>query len=145
MARHETTGILERAGLASDTSNPEGDQYNEGDPYRAIGVSRKAWGGEPMINFIHRTGDHQALAYNHLYRVRFDPSEGITLDFTNHTIAITGRNLSDAYQKLAMQRVIFVAEADAATQRLIEDADPVVTQLLVTEKYSNDSALGSGD
>lgn len=138
MARPETNSILERAGLASDASS-EVDYFSEDDPYRAIGVSRKAWGGEPMINFISRTGDHQAIAYNHLYRVRFDPSQGITLDFTNHSVVIQGRNLAEAYQKLAMQRVIFVAEADDATGRLASDHEPTVTQLRIEEKYAAES------
>lgn len=137
MARHETQSILERAGIASE-ENSEADFFSEEDPYRAIGISRKAWGGEPMINFIMRTGDHQAIAYNHLYRVQFDPSKGLTLDFTNHSVAIQGRNLSDAYQKLAMQRVIFVAEADDATGRLAPDSEPMVTQLRITEKYASE-------
>ncbi|APZ93415.1 hypothetical protein [Fuerstiella marisgermanici] len=136
MARHESNSILERAGIASEISNPEADYYNEDDPYRAIGISRKAWGGEPMINFIMRTGDHQAIAYNHLYRIQFDPSKGITLDFTNHKVVIQGRKLAEAYQKLAMQRVIFIAEADDATGRLADDDEPVVTSLQILEPTS---------
>lgn len=133
MTRPETSSILERAGLAPETSSPDADCFSEDGQYRAIGISRKAWGGEPMINFIARTGDHQAIAYNHLYRIQFDPSNGITLDFTNHNIVIQGRNLAEAYQKLVMQRVIFVVEADDATRRLVADGDPVVTSLQILE------------
>ncbi|WP_145349498.1 hypothetical protein [Roseimaritima multifibrata] len=87
-----------------------------------------------MIVFILKTGQREALPYSDLRRLSFNPSEGITLTYIECIITITGRRLDQGFQKLASQRVVFIAEADHATGKLVEDGDPVITGLVIAEK-----------
>ena len=83
---------------------------------------------------IDNQGIHEALSYGHLYRIRFDASVGITLEFTEHVVTIRGKRLNMAYQRLAMHRVVFVAEADRPTAALVTESEPVVYQLDIRSK-----------
>ncbi len=66
--------------------------------------------------------------------MKFNPSIGITIEFSDHIVSIRGRGLADGYQKLAMQRVIFIAEADRATAGLAPDKEAVITSLSIDQK-----------
>tara|TARA_R110002049_G_scaffold4601_1_gene31710 strand:+ start:109045 stop:109491 length:447 start_codon:yes stop_codon:yes gene_type:complete len=72
-----------------------------------------------------------------LTHVEIGPSrrrEGITLEFTEHVITIRGRGLREGYQKLAVQRVVFIAEADQATALLVPEKEPVITSMSIIHK-----------
>ena len=126
-------GILKDI-IGAPTVDDEHDVYQEDGTYRAFGITRKAWGGEPMIDFITRDGNHQTLSYSHLYRMTFDPSKSITIEFTNHRVTIEGMQVHDLHRYLSVHRVLFVCEADDATRRLTRSGeDPVITKLAVEE------------
>ncbi len=133
MGNESSTSLMERFGLVSDVQKDEIDVY-DAENYRAFGVSRKPWGGEPMLNFVDCRGDQLAIAYNHLYCVKYNPSVGITIEFSDHIVSIRGRGLAEGYQKLAMQRVIFITEADRATAGLVGDRQAVITSLSISQK-----------
>lgn len=134
MPEDQSASLLDRFGLSNGPQLPEVDSYVDQSKYLAFGISRKAWGGEPMINFIKCRGDHHALSYSHLYGVRFNPSIGIAIEFSDHIVTIRGRGLAASYEKLVMQRVVFVTEADRSTAGLIPDGEPVVTELSIEQK-----------
>lgn len=115
-----------------DRQRPDADvdEYIPED-YKAFGISRKAWGGEPMINFISQQGNHTALPYSQIDRIDFNPSTGIHLRYFSWDVTIRGVNLFDGYQKLHMQRVVFVAEAGHARHMLANPTDPLITDLSV--------------
>ncbi|MEM8671730.1 MAG: hypothetical protein AAGG48_29700 [Planctomycetota bacterium] len=131
---NEPISILDRLQPTVQDDSTEIDLYSEGEDYRAFGFSRKPIASDPMIDFIDRHGVHEALAYSHLYRIRFDPSEFMTLEFTDHTVTLRGRHLRKGYQRLAMQRVVFIAEADHATAALVAENEPLVTTLALELK-----------
>ncbi|EMB15079.1 hypothetical protein [Rhodopirellula europaea] len=134
MSEDQSASLLDRFGLSNGPQLPEVDSYVEQSKYLAFGISRKAWGGEPMINFISCRGDHHAISYSHLYGVKFNPSLGITIEFSDHVVLVRGRGLASSYEKLVMQRVVFIVEADRSTAALIPDDEPVVTELLIEQK-----------
>ena len=113
---------------------PEIDVYREGDPYRPIGISRKAFGGEPLIDFISKDGNHRAFAYSHLYDITFDPSTGIELHFSDHTVTLSGRRLAECYGQLLRQRVVFICEADHAASNLADASEPVITRIAIADR-----------
>lgn len=131
---NEPISLVDQLDRKADFSEAEVDVYRESDDYRAFGFNRKSVNSDPMINLVDSRGVQEALAYGHLYRLRFDPSEGITLEFTEHVVTIRGRGLREGYQRLAMQRVVFIAEADRATAVLVPEKEPVITSLIIMHK-----------
>lgn len=129
MAQAEST-VLERIGGIASQS-PEVDVFHDGEEYRAFGVSRKAWGGEPLIDFIANNGNHQALPNSDIRRITFNPSEGLLIEFSEFVVVLRGHCLNDIYQKLLMQRVVFVCEADEASRKLSGPDIPVVSQMII--------------
>ncbi|MEM8669449.1 MAG: hypothetical protein AAGG48_18130 [Planctomycetota bacterium] len=131
---NEPVSILDRLQPTAQDDSAEIDVYSEGEDYRAFGFSRKPIASDPMIDFIDRHGVHEALSYSHLYRIRFDPSEGMTLEFTDHIVTLRGHHLQKGHQRLTMHRVVFIAEADHATAALVTADEPVITSLALELK-----------
>ncbi|MCD0458134.1 hypothetical protein [Roseiconus lacunae] len=126
--------ILERLNPSFSDSAEDLDTHDEGQGYRAFGFNRRSINAEPMIDFITSQGVHEPLAYSHLYRIHFDPSDGIMIEFTDHVVTIQGRALREGFQKLFFHRVVFVAEADRPTAAIVPESDPVVTSLTIVSK-----------
>lgn len=143
MSQQETASALDRYRLGSESNECDSDVYDSDAEYRAFGVSRKAWGGEPMLNFIDRRGDHRAIAYSHLYIARYNPSHGIVIEFSDHIVLLRGRRLADGYQKLVAQRVVFVSEADRAAAGLVAPDAPVITEMRFERKRERSPDLDS--
>ena len=127
------TSILQQLSRSTEADS-DVDVFEQGQQYRAVGISRKGFGGEPMIDFISREGNHQCFGYSYLYRIGFDPSEGLTLEYTNHIITIEGRRLADKLRFFNAHRVIFVVEADDATIRLMDKSEEAVVTAVRIEK-----------
>lgn len=127
-----------------DRLSPRGDSGDadvySSSHYLAFGVSRRAWGGEPMIDFVFRDGNHHGMSYAHLDDILFNPSRGIVLRFGEYLVTIAGQRLETGYEKLLAHRVVFVAEADHATQLTCEDLTPIVTSVIF-ESRRNLSAV----
>ncbi|MCA9178420.1 MAG: hypothetical protein KDB14_28360 [Planctomycetales bacterium] len=129
--------ILDRVG---GLDAAEVDVYREGSPYQPFGISRRAWGGEPFVDFISKTGDHHAIAYTHLYDIAFNPSAGIVLQFSDHFVRIAGIGLADVYAQLLRQRVVFICEADHAAASIAEQGQTTVTRLSIEARAPQDMA-----
>lgn len=73
-----------------------------------MGEPKSRGGGEPadtlsagtalMLDLVMREGDHLALPYSYLAAARFNPSAGITLEYPDRVVTITGRRLEPLYQ-----------------------------------------------
>lgn len=119
--------------ISSNTS-PEIDVYDEEGPYQAFGVSRRAFGGESLIDFITRDGNHHALTYSHLYDITFNPSTGIEISFSDHVVTLKGRCLKQGYEQLLRQRIVWISEAIESQGRLLGDGQPVVSEIRIVAK-----------
>lgn len=67
-------------------------------------------GQEVMLDLRRKTGDRMALPYTYLTAVTFDPSKGITLEFTGHQVVIHGRNLEPVYVAIVAYRASWLQE-----------------------------------
>ena len=70
---------MKRAVVLDTTANPA--------PY---GVARGNDSGSAMIDFRGHNGTSFALPYQQLVTIAFHPSDGITMEFQEHRIAIRG-------------------------------------------------------
>ena len=132
---HAKRTITQSLGLGPQANDPEIDIYDPDGEYKPYGKSWQAWGGEPIVDLITCDGNQQGFVYSHLYRVGFDPAKGITLEFTNHLVTIQGNRMNQLYRFLTMQRVVYVAEADEATAKLLEELQkPFVNSILVQDR-----------
>jgi hypothetical protein len=129
MSKPHALGILDRITTSSEPSVVESEQFDPKGPYKAVGYCRKAWGGEPMIDFIWRDGNSDAIAYSDIRRIRYNPSIGIVIKTMDCEITIRGERLRDVKGKLLQFRVTFMAEADLATQKLHDAAEPIIKSI----------------
>ena len=137
MSKPHALGILDRIAPTSDSLSDEVEQFDPEGPYKAVGYCRKAWGGEPMIDFIWRDGNSEAIAYCDIRRIRFNPSIGIVIKTIDCEITIRGQRLRDIKGKLLQFRVTFLAEADLATQKLQDASEPIIKTIdFVPAKFS---------
>jgi hypothetical protein len=75
-----------------------------------------------MLEIRHKDGSITAKGYSWLQSVEFDPSRGITLNFSGEKITIVGRNLNAEarpnvrlFAGIVRHRVPWIQEADGAT------------------------------
>jgi hypothetical protein len=88
-----------------------------------------------MLELRFKTDDAEAFPYSYLVRARFNPSNGILLDFGVAEVRISGLNLRPLYAGLVTQRVAMIPEVDElhAEATLAKDAT-IVTRIEVKEK-----------
>lgn len=65
-----------------------------------------------MLDLGLRGGDRVGLSYYDLRTARLDPSDAITLEFSNHLVTIRGRNLLALYNNLLTHTVWRINVAD---------------------------------
>lgn len=106
------------------------DAAQSKDSYSTISADRMQ---KVMVEFRFKNGNAVALAYSYLVKASFDPSAAILLDFSAHTVRLSGKNLAPVFAGLVSQRVAVVTEVDdlQAEAVLGEDAT-VVTGIEVT-------------
>lgn len=110
----------------------DADEYTGDGDYRPFGFTRRAIGGETMLELVLRNGDSESFAYTHLYRTSFNPSEGISLYFTDHVAEIFGERLKELYRHLRSHRVTFICEADAPTYKTVSfQSEPVIRSIVI--------------
>jgi hypothetical protein len=75
-----------------------------------------------MLELRRKDGSITALGYAWLERAEYDPSEGITLEFTGQTVRLVGRNLNAEvrpqlrlFDGVVRHRVPYLQEADEPT------------------------------
>lgn len=89
-----------------------------------------------FLEFRIKDGNVFAVGYTWLEKVRYNPSEGITLKFTNQTIRIVGRNLAGQMRAglsllngILWHKVPWVAQADASAAMLADKQAVVIERI----------------
>jgi hypothetical protein len=80
----------ERASLWASAASPVPDDL----------VSKRSDFWNPTLNLRFVEGHCVTFLYSHLQWMNFDPSKGIILHFSTHTVKVVGRNLSALYADL---------------------------------------------
>ena len=112
----------------------EADEVSEetGESFSTLSADRHQ---KVMLELRQKTGDSTALAYSYLVRARFNPSNGIHLDFSVVEVQITGRNLRPLFAGIVAQRVAVVNEVDELqAEALAPKEGTVVTRIEVQKK-----------
>lgn len=102
------------------------------DSYKAYGILRV--GGRLALSLDVRryNGDRLGLEYAYLMKVRFNPSEGITLYFTSATVTLAGWNLHPVYDGLLRHAVLYVQEGNRNYDKPA-DKDTFIEKITVIE------------
>jgi hypothetical protein len=100
----------------------DGDAEDIVENYGAFGWLRGVRDRALYLELRRKDGNVTALGYPWLESIEFNPSVGVTLKFTGHTVIIRGRNLNAEYRPNVMlingilrHKVPWVQEADYAT------------------------------
>jgi hypothetical protein len=114
--------VLER--YAAKRPNGDASVGNEGDWVDDLGVFGWLRGVQDralMLEIRHKDGRITAKGYSWLQSAEFDPSSGITLNFSGETVTIKGRNLGGEarpnirlFAGILRHRVPWIQEADGA-------------------------------
>jgi hypothetical protein len=81
--------------ILSRRTGPSGDDdADAADDCGAFGYLRGVRDRALMLDLRLKSGDREAFPYTLLERIRFDMSEGITLQFSGVSVKIVGRNLA---------------------------------------------------
>jgi len=109
------------------------------DGYSAFASGRI--GTRPQLTLVLRrvTGTAHAFAYAHLYALDYDPSVGIALHFTQHDVALAGRNLEALFRYLCSHRVQAIQELDPLHAEALPDGTPVVTRVSIAATSERDA------
>jgi hypothetical protein len=108
------------------------DEESEHKAFSTVSADRQQ---KIMLELRFKTDNAEAFPYSYLVRAKFNPTNGILLDFGVAEVKISGLNLRPLYAGLVTQRVAMIpevdelyAEAEGAT------AGTVVTRIEVEEK-----------
>jgi hypothetical protein len=103
-----------RQGKPEPSATEEGDglEFEPEENYKAFSFISADRQQKQMVEFRLLEGNAEALAYSYLVRAKYNPSEGIVLDFSGYTVTIKGRNLQPGYNGLVAQRVALVRVMD---------------------------------
>jgi hypothetical protein len=92
------------------------------DDFGAFGWLRGVQDRAIMLEIRHKDGRVTAKGYSWLQSADFDPSSGITLNFSGETVTIVGRNLNSEsrpnvrlFAGILRHRVPWIQEADGPT------------------------------
>lgn len=93
----------------------------------------------PTLNIRFRQGHATAFCYSHILWLNFDPSIGIILHFSTHTVKLFGRNLRPLYQQLLELRLREIEVIDERHD--LGEADvTVVHRALIIQKPEHTAA-----
>ena len=109
-----------------------GLEFESEESYQAFSFISADRQQKQMVEFRLLEGNADAMAYSYLVRAKFNPSEGIFLDFSGYTVTIKGRNLRPGYNGLLAQRVAVVREMDALqAEASMPESATVVTGIAI--------------
>ncbi len=83
-----------------------------------------------MLDVRHADGNCRAFAFAYLMDVAFNPSHGIVLHFSTHTVTLEGWNLHRVYHALVRHAVAYVQENGHALDAA--DDEPCIERIAVT-------------
>lgn len=111
-------------------------ELEEETEYTAFAVNKQANQRAEMLDIVFKDGSRRAFSYSHLYRIEYDPQDGIELHFSEHTVHVQGIRLLKGYRRLLTYRVIKIEQADGPTTKLLRDDGVVVTELEISKVES---------
>lgn len=89
--------------------------------------------GQMMLDLWFANGNHHAFAYIDLRSMKFNPSEGIVLEFATRTVTITGRRLKLVYELLSRHQVRFLREQGESFEAPGSDK-PFIERIVVADR-----------
>jgi hypothetical protein len=123
--------------LSRRTSPPTEDDPDSCDDCGAFGYLRGVRDRALMLDLKLKNGNREAFSYTLLERIQFDPSEGITLQYTGVSVKLRGRNLERLQthgvallEGLQRHRVPWIVESDELRSAAASDA-VAVTEILI--------------
>jgi hypothetical protein len=93
--------------------------------------------GQTMLDFRFANGDRMALAYIDLRAMRFNPSEGIVLEFATRTVTIKGRRLKSIYEYLGRHQISYLSEQSDGFDDPA-DGKPIIERIIVADRDENE-------
>jgi len=136
-----TANILEKYVKTARATGevPPAEVTGEPDDFGAFGWLRGMHERSLMLELRQKDGTVIALGYAWLERADFDPSEGITLNFTGRTVKITGQRLNGElrpnvrlFAGIIRHRVTWIQEADGA-QLMQAEKDATIIETIKVE------------
>lgn len=113
-------------------SDGGGDEPLEGaDTYQPAAPVSANRPPELMLELRFKQGDALALSYALLISAAFNPSQGISLEYTTHRVVVAGRNLRGVYRALVAHRLAYLQELSSPLDDQPDDAT-VVSSLQIT-------------
>ena len=95
-------------------------ERSKGDSFSTLNASKRQ---QLRINFRFRSGYELSLPYSFLVAVAFEPSDGITLDYSGgHRITLSGRGLKKLKRAIDKHTVGTVQEVDEFSEKATADA-----------------------
>ena len=91
---------------------------------------------QTMLDLWFTSGNHHAFAYIDLRSMRFDPSEGIVLEFATRTVTITGRRLNPIYELLTRHQIKYLREQGESFETP-GDEKPFVERIIVADRQDD--------
>ena len=103
--------------------------------YKAFSLDMQLRPSNALIDFWMADGDQHAIAYNHLYDVQWQRSDGLLLNFSDHRLTINGHRLDRLYRGLKRHRVIFIWAATEQEARLAGEEAELVTDISIQPRH----------
>lgn len=100
-------------------------------------------GTNPQLTLVLRkaNGNCHAFSYAHLYSIEYDPSDGITLTFSQHQVRLCGRHLDDLFRYLCHHRVQRVNETEESFLESPDEQQPVVSRIAIVSSKPSANQL----
>lgn len=123
-----------KAGVGEGTS-PEQDSTED---YGVFGWVRGVRDRSIMLELRLKDGSVTSFCYAWLKKATFNPSEGITLDFSGESVKITGRNLDAElgprirlFNGILRHRVTWIQQADGAEEISAGPSTVVIEEITI--------------
>lgn len=122
--------LLEKAGrVQASTPPPKTTDETEGD-YSAYAHGRISRHTQLTLMFRFADGSVRAFAYAYLCGAESpDPNIGFVLDFSQHKVGVTGRNLEKLLRLICQHRVAEIREADRSESFSLSEDVPIVESI----------------
>ncbi len=129
-----------RSPLGVVLRNPIQSVADDDDELELAAYASGRVGNKPQLTVTFRKvdGSSYSFAYSHLYAISAETEAGgFTVEFSNHTVTIHGRNLTQLHRLLCDHKVNVIQETSPTQAMAVEEHQPVVTGMFVTKNSPN--------
>jgi hypothetical protein len=120
---------------------PKQQPAEAADEYEAFASGRIGLKPQVSVTFEKANGSSITLAYAHLYSISTESANaGFLLEFSEHRVLITGRNLEKLYRYLGDHRARHVLQTAANQSFGMPDDQPVVEILQILESKDQEKS-----